>query len=113
MKTIELTGLVPDTLTIYNAGEFVEEVDTTTITTLSYDITNGLWLFDNGTTPQVEFYLDDDTKCTLFDNLCHDNLYYFYTALDLIQHCPFKYQKGIEIYNELIKKLEDDCECLH
>ena len=72
-----------------------------------------MYLFDNEDNKGVCFYLDDETKCRLYENLCHDNLYYYYTALTLIEHCPNKYKEAVEIYNEFIKKLEDDCDCIH
>lgn len=112
MKTITIENLVPGGLKIYKDGLLLEEINTDAITEYDYEVTNGIYLFENESIDAF-FYIDDETKCKLYSKLCYDNLYYYYTALDLIQHCPTKYKEGVEIYKEFIKKLEDDCECVH
>ena len=113
MKTITLESLTPTELKIYKDGILIETVDTTVITSLDYEVTNGIYLFDNNS-KDVYFYLDDETKCKLYDHLCPEsNAYYYYTALDLIQACNTKYMEGVELYNALLKILEDDCDCVH
>lgn len=113
MKTITLNSLTPTELKIYKNGVLIETIDTTEITTLEYEVTNGIYLFDNNG-KDIYFYLDDETKCKLY---CHitptSNTYYYYTALDLIQACNTKYQEGVDLYNALTKILKNDCDCLH
>jgi hypothetical protein len=114
MKTFNIENLVPGELKIYKNGLLVETITIEEGTTeYQYEGDNGLYLFENESAFDAELYLNDETKCTLYSKLCYDNLYYYYTALTLIQHCPLKYKEGVEIYNEFIKKLEDDCECVH
>jgi hypothetical protein len=112
MKTLTLDNLTPSELIIYKDGLLLETVNTTSITTLQYDITNGIYLFDNNG-KDIYFYLDEETKCRLYDHLCPEsNAYYYYTALDLLQSCTDKYEEGVELYNALLKILKNDCDCV-
>jgi hypothetical protein len=114
MKTITIENLIPSTLKVYNNGMLVDTISTTQITTLDYDITNGIYLFDNEGNKDICFYLDDETKCKLYECITPKNdVYYYYTALTLLETCNCKYAEGVELYNELIKLLENDCACLH
>ena len=113
MKTITIENLIPSELLIYKNSVLVATVDTSAITEYDYTLENGVYLFDNEGNKDACFYLDDETKCKLYSKLCYDNLYYYYTALTLIEHCSNKYEEAVEIYNHFIKKLEDDCECVH
>lgn len=114
MKTITIENLIPSTLKVYKNGMLVDTISTTQITTLDYDITNGIYLFDNECNQDVHFYLDSETKCKLYNILTPtNNAYYYYTALELVQHCDNKYNEGVDLYKQLINIIENDCLQLH
>ena len=114
MKIITIENLIPDQLLIFKTGELVETIDTTGITEYNYELNNGIYLFDNEGNQDVCFYLDEETKCKLYNKLCPDSkTYYYYVALTLVESCSHEYPKAVELYNRLIKLLEDDCDCLH
>lgn len=89
------------------------ETTTVVITESQYEITkNGIYLFKNNGLSFVRFYIDEETKCKLYSKLTPKcDLYYYYTALDLIQYCPNKYEEACEIYKELFKFIDNECDC--
>jgi hypothetical protein len=114
MKTITIENLIPSVLKVYKNGMLIDTISTDQITTLDYDIINGIYLFDNEGNQDVHFYLDNETKCKLYTRITPtNNAYYYYTALELVQYCDNKYKEGVDLYNQLIKIIEDDCLQLH
>jgi hypothetical protein len=113
MKTFNIENLVPGELKIYKNGLLVETITIEEGTTeYQYEGENGVYLFDNEGAQDAEAYLDSETRCKVYSKRCIPGLIEYYIFLDLIGDCASKYKEAVEIYDELIKLIEDDCECL-
>lgn len=109
-----INNLTPTELVIYKNGLIETTIDTTTITEYTYTYTgNGIYLFENNNTKIVRFYLDDETKCRLYQQINCKELLLYYNSLELGQYCPKQYGALVEIYTTFINKLNDNCnDCL-
>jgi len=114
---LQVTTEVLGTLQVYINCEFSEEFAITeSPQVIDYTLASGVYKFvleaDDGNTTVIDTYFTAIDKCKVAESLCNRDTYYYYTALELLKHCPTGYEKACDIFSELSKLINNECLCL-